>query len=131
MRDRIALLLIVLSVSVYACAQEGTVEHGWTDKNNTEMYAAYMLQNAVDGERNQLLSRNGFRLRSIALNGRFRRCHLGDLAEEPAACQSRCQQYRSSRCPALCRRGSDAQFPCIAGRSRKHPQEADNRPRHD
>jgi hypothetical protein len=45
MRERIAFLLIVLSLSVYACAQEGTVEHGWTDKNNTEMYAAYMLQN--------------------------------------------------------------------------------------
>jgi hypothetical protein len=28
------------------CAQEVTVERGWTDKNNTEMYAAYMLQNA-------------------------------------------------------------------------------------
>jgi len=39
-------LLIVLSLSVYACAQEGTVEHRWTDKNNTEMYAAYMLQGA-------------------------------------------------------------------------------------
>jgi hypothetical protein len=32
------------------CAQEGTVEHGWTDKNNTEMYAAYMLQNAYYGQ---------------------------------------------------------------------------------
>ena len=28
MRERIAFLLIVLSLSVYACAQEGTVEHG-------------------------------------------------------------------------------------------------------
>jgi hypothetical protein len=46
MRERIAFLLIVLSLCVYVCAQEGTVEHGWTDKNNTEMYAAYMLQNA-------------------------------------------------------------------------------------
>lgn len=40
MRERIAYLLIVLSLSVYGCAQEGTVEHGWTDRNNTEMYAA-------------------------------------------------------------------------------------------
>ena len=48
MRERIAFLLIVLSLSVYACAQEGTVEHGWTDKNNAEMYAAYMLQNAYN-----------------------------------------------------------------------------------
>jgi hypothetical protein len=46
MREPIAFLLIVLSLSVYACAQEGIVEHGWTDKNNTEMYAAYMLRNA-------------------------------------------------------------------------------------
>jgi len=46
MRERIAFLLIVLSLSVYARAQEGTVEHGWTDKNNTEMYAAYMLRGA-------------------------------------------------------------------------------------
>jgi hypothetical protein len=37
MRERIEFLLIVLSLSLYACAQEGTVEHGWTDKNNTEM----------------------------------------------------------------------------------------------
>jgi outer membrane protein assembly factor BamA len=48
MRERIAFLLTVLALSVYACAQEGTVEHGWTDKNNTEMYAAYMLQNAYN-----------------------------------------------------------------------------------
>lgn len=46
MHERIAFLLTVLSLSVYASAQEGTVEHSWTDKNNTEMYAAYMLQNA-------------------------------------------------------------------------------------
>ena len=46
MREGIAFLLIVLSLSEYVCAQEGTVEHGWTDKNNAEMYAAYMLQNA-------------------------------------------------------------------------------------
>jgi outer membrane protein assembly factor BamA len=46
MRERIAFLLIVLSLGVYACAQEGTVEHGWTDKNNAEMYAGYMLQHA-------------------------------------------------------------------------------------
>jgi hypothetical protein len=42
--------LLVLSLPLFAqkehplCAQEGTVEHGWTDKNNTEMYAAHMLQ---------------------------------------------------------------------------------------
>jgi len=46
MRRRIAFVLIVLSVGVYVCAQEGIVEHGWTDKNNTEMYAAYLLQHA-------------------------------------------------------------------------------------
>ena len=46
MRERIAFLLIVLSLSVCAFAQEGTVEHGWTDKNNTQMYAAYLLQHA-------------------------------------------------------------------------------------
>ncbi len=45
MSQRIGFLLIVLSLSVYSCAQEGTVEHGWTDKNNAEMYAAYMLRN--------------------------------------------------------------------------------------
>jgi hypothetical protein len=44
MRERITSLLIVLSLSVYMCAQEGTVEHGWTDKNNAEMYADYMLR---------------------------------------------------------------------------------------
>jgi len=43
---RIAFLLIVLSVGVYVCAQEGIVEHGWTEKNNTEMYASYMLRHA-------------------------------------------------------------------------------------
>jgi hypothetical protein len=48
MRGRIAFLLIVLSLSVYMCAQEGTVEHGLTDKNTTEMYAAYMLQIAYN-----------------------------------------------------------------------------------
>jgi hypothetical protein len=48
MSERIAFLLFVLFLSVYSCAQEGTVEHGWTDKNNTEMYAAYMLQNAYN-----------------------------------------------------------------------------------
>ena len=46
MRERFAFLFIVLSLSVCVCAQEGTVEHGWTDENNTEMYAAYMLQHA-------------------------------------------------------------------------------------
>ena len=46
MLERISLLLIVLPLSVYVCAQEGTIEHGWTDKNNTEMYAAYLLQHA-------------------------------------------------------------------------------------
>jgi hypothetical protein len=48
MRQRIASLIIVLSLSAYARAQEGTLEHGWTDKNNTEMYAAYMLQVAYN-----------------------------------------------------------------------------------
>jgi len=48
MRERIAFLLIVLSLSVCTCAQEGNVEHGWTDKNNTEMYAAYMLRVAYN-----------------------------------------------------------------------------------
>ena len=46
MSQRIGFLLIVLSLSVYSCAQQGSVEHGWTDKNNPEMYAAYMLRNA-------------------------------------------------------------------------------------
>jgi outer membrane protein assembly factor BamA len=46
MSERIAFLLFVLSLSTYPSAQEGIVEHGWIDKNNTEMYAAYMLQNA-------------------------------------------------------------------------------------
>src|ERR1700688_2788112 len=46
MRERIAFVLIVLSLSVCAFAQEGTVERGWTDKNNTEMYAANLLQHA-------------------------------------------------------------------------------------
>lgn len=48
MREQMVFLLIVLSLSLYACAQEGNVEHGWTDKNNTEMYAAYMLQVAYN-----------------------------------------------------------------------------------
>ncbi len=43
MGEPIAFLLIVMSLSVCVCAQEGTVEHGWTDKNNAEMYASYML----------------------------------------------------------------------------------------
>jgi hypothetical protein len=48
--------LLVLSLPLFAqqehqlSAQEGTVEHGWTDKNNTEMYAAYMLRNAYYGQ---------------------------------------------------------------------------------
>jgi hypothetical protein len=46
MRERIVFLIIVLSLTVYVCAQEGIAEHGWTDKNNTEMYASYMLQHA-------------------------------------------------------------------------------------
>ena len=46
MRERLAFLLIVLSLRVYMCAQEGTVEHGSTDKNTAEVYAAYMLQHA-------------------------------------------------------------------------------------
>ena len=46
MRERIAFLPIVLSLTVYMWAQEDAVEHRWTDKNNAEMYAAYMLQNA-------------------------------------------------------------------------------------
>ena len=48
MRERIASLLIVLSLGTYGCAQEGTVEHCWTNKNNTEMYAAYMLRVAYN-----------------------------------------------------------------------------------
>ena len=40
MSERVMLLLIVLSLGMSVGAQEGTVEHGWTDKNNTEMYAA-------------------------------------------------------------------------------------------
>jgi hypothetical protein len=48
MTERIAFSLFVLSLSVYLCAQEGTVERHWTDKNNTEMYAAYMVQNAYN-----------------------------------------------------------------------------------
>ena len=48
MRERIAFLFTVLSLCVCVCAQEGPVEHVWTDKNNTEMYAAYMLQNAYN-----------------------------------------------------------------------------------
>jgi hypothetical protein len=46
MRERIAFLPIVLSLTVYMWAQEDAVEHRWTDKNNAEMHAAYMLQNA-------------------------------------------------------------------------------------
>jgi hypothetical protein len=48
--------LLVLSLPLLAqqehqlCAQQGTVEHGWTDKNNSEMYAAYMLQVAYNGQ---------------------------------------------------------------------------------
>jgi len=48
MRERFAFLLIALSLSVYGCAQEGNVEHGWTHKNNTEMYAAYVLRVAYN-----------------------------------------------------------------------------------
>src|ERR1700680_1627246 len=46
MRQRIAFLLIVLSVGVYVCAQEGIVEHVRTVKKKTEMYAPYRLQHA-------------------------------------------------------------------------------------
>ena len=31
MRERVVLLVVVLALSVYACAQEGAVERGWTD----------------------------------------------------------------------------------------------------
>jgi len=48
MRERVVLLVVVLALSVYACAQEGAVERGWTDKNNTAMYAAYMLRVAYN-----------------------------------------------------------------------------------
>jgi hypothetical protein len=48
MSGRIAFLLFTLSLSVYSCAQEGADERGWTDKNNTEMYAAYMLQHSYN-----------------------------------------------------------------------------------
>jgi hypothetical protein len=92
MRERIAFLLIVLSLSVYACAQEGTVEHGWTDKNNTEMYAAYMLQGAY-GEQGYLGAKVEIRQAGtkrvfvvqpgrIYHVGRFDVSGLGDLPEE-------------------------------------------------
>jgi hypothetical protein len=51
--------LLVLSLPLFAqqkhplCAPEGIVERGWTDKNNTEMYAAYLLQVAY-GEQKYL-----------------------------------------------------------------------------
>jgi hypothetical protein len=45
---RIAFLLFVLSLNVYSCAQKGAVEHGWTDKNDTQMYSAYLLQHAYN-----------------------------------------------------------------------------------
>ena len=49
MTRRIALLLFVLSVSMCSYAQQGRpLEPGWTDKNNTERYAAYMLQVAYN-----------------------------------------------------------------------------------
>jgi hypothetical protein len=44
MRERIALLFTVLSLSVCVCAQEGTFEHYWTAKTNTEMYASYLVE---------------------------------------------------------------------------------------
>jgi hypothetical protein len=48
MSQRIAFLLFALSLSVYSCAEEGAVEHGWTDKNSAEMYAAYRLQHSYN-----------------------------------------------------------------------------------
>jgi hypothetical protein len=50
MSNRIAFPLFVLFLSVYSCAQGGAVERGWTDKNNTEMYAACMLQHSYNEE---------------------------------------------------------------------------------
>ena len=92
MRGRIAFLLIVLFLSVYACAQEGTVEHGWTDKNNTEMYAAYMLQGAyyeqgylgAKVEIRQAGTKRVFVVQPgrIYHVGRFDLSGLGDLPEE-------------------------------------------------
>lgn len=41
MYQRIALAIFVLSIGSYA---QGTPERGWTDKNNTERYAACMIR---------------------------------------------------------------------------------------
>jgi hypothetical protein len=43
MYRRIAFAIFALSISFYAYAQ-GTPERGWTDKNNAEEYAAYMIR---------------------------------------------------------------------------------------
>jgi hypothetical protein len=43
MYRRIALALFTLSIGFSAYAQ-GTPERGWTDKNNADEYAAYMIQ---------------------------------------------------------------------------------------
>lgn len=95
MRERIAFLLIVLSSSACAFAQEGTVERGWTDKNNTEMYAAYMLQNAyyeqgywgAKVEVRQAGTKRVFAVEPgpIYHVGRFDVSRLSDLPEEATA----------------------------------------------
>lgn len=49
MNGRIAFLLFALSLSACLHAQQGRpLERGWTDKNNSERYAAYMLQMAYN-----------------------------------------------------------------------------------
>jgi outer membrane protein assembly factor BamA len=51
MRGRIVLLLFAMYLSVCLYAQDGRpIERGWTDKNNTERYAAYMLQIAYNDQ---------------------------------------------------------------------------------
>ena len=45
MYRRFALAIFTLSISVHSYAQEALAP-GWTDKNNTERCAAYMIQNA-------------------------------------------------------------------------------------
>lgn len=95
MRERFAFLFTVLSLSVCVCAQEGTVEHGWTDKTNTEMYASYMLQHAYyeQGywESKVEIRQAGTKRIFVVQPGRiyhverFDASHLGDLPEEAMA----------------------------------------------
>jgi outer membrane protein assembly factor BamA len=47
MYQRIALVVFTLSISVYSRAQQG-YEQRWTDKNNAEEYAAYVIQIAYN-----------------------------------------------------------------------------------